>query len=135
MSEGGATMDLVFSTDGIERSKRYAAWQGAICDVYVHVDVASNDRSDYEGFIREAHFGAVTVTDVLLSEQHISRRSRHIAKLDKDCYYVEFVEYGIAPVLKVLRFYRCWCRHDPCNPAEPWLNPAQSGNFTGPASW
>lgn len=93
-------MDLVFSTDNIERSKRYAAWQGAICDVYVHVDVASDDRSDYEGFIREAHFGAVTVTDVLLSEQHISRRSRHIAKLDKDCYYVEFVQHGRVNVLQ-----------------------------------
>jgi AraC-like DNA-binding protein len=93
-------MDLVFSTDSIERSKRYAAWQGAICDVYVHVDVASDDRSDYEGFIREARFGAVTVTDVLLSEQRISRRPRHIAKLDKDCYYVEFVQQGRINILQ-----------------------------------
>ena len=93
-------MDLVFSTDSIERSKRYAAWQGAICDVYVHVDVASDNRSDYQGFIREAHFGAVTVTDVLLSEQQISRRPQHIAKLDKDCYYVEFVQHGKVNVLQ-----------------------------------
>ena len=65
-----ADMDLVFSTDAIEPTKRYAAWQGAICDVYVHVDVKSEQRSDYRGFIREARFGAVTMTDVLLSEQH-----------------------------------------------------------------
>jgi AraC-like DNA-binding protein len=93
-------MDLVFSTEGIEPAKRYAAWQGAICDVYVHVDVASDKRSDYHGFIREARFGAVTMTDVLLSEQRISRRERHIAKLDKDCYYVEFVQHGKVNILQ-----------------------------------
>ena len=93
-------MDLVFSTEGIEQSKRYAAWQGAICDVYVHVDVESDKRSDYHGFIREARFGAITMTDVLLSEQRISRRERHIAKLDKDCYYVEFVQQGKVNILQ-----------------------------------
>lgn len=98
-------MDLVFSTDGIEPSKRYAAWQGAICDVYVHVDVDAEKRSDYHGFIREAHFGAITMTDVLLSEQRISRRERHIAKLDKDCYYVEFVQYGKINVLQAGRSF------------------------------
>jgi hypothetical protein len=66
-------MDLVFSTEAIERTKRYAAWQGAICDVYVHVDVKSEQRSDYRGFIREARFGAVTMTDVLLSERNVAR--------------------------------------------------------------
>jgi len=96
-------MDLVFSTETIERAKRYAAWQGAICDVYVHVDVNSEQRSDYRGFIREARFGAVTMTDVLLSEQKISRRQRHIAKLDKDCYYVQFLQRGKMNVLQAGR--------------------------------
>jgi AraC-like DNA-binding protein len=98
--DGCATMDLVFSTDNIEPSKRYAAWQGAICDVYVHVDVAADKRDDYHGFIREAHFGAVSLTDVLLSEQHISRRQRHIARLDKDCYYIELIQHGRVNVLQ-----------------------------------
>jgi AraC-like DNA-binding protein len=62
--------------------------------------VASDKRSDYHGFIREARFGAVTMTDVLLSEQRISRRERHIAKLDKDCYYVEFVQHGKVNILQ-----------------------------------
>ncbi len=93
-------MDLVFSTDSIERDKRYAAWQGAICDVYVHVDVNSEQRSDYRGFIREARFGAVTMTDVLLSEQKITRRQRHIAQLDKDCYYIQFLQRGKINVLQ-----------------------------------
>lgn len=93
-------MELVFTTEGLAPAKRYAAWQGAICDVYVHVDVNAEKRSDYEGFIREARFGAVTMTDVLLSEQRITRRERHIAKLDKDCYYVEFVQQGKVNVLQ-----------------------------------
>jgi AraC-like DNA-binding protein len=98
-----ADMDLVFSTDSIERAKRYAAWQGAICDVYVNVDVNSDQRADYRGFIREAHFGAVTLTDILLSEQKITRRQRHIAKLDKDCYYVQFLQRGKINVLQAGR--------------------------------
>ena len=93
-------MDLIFSTDGVERNKRYAAWQGAICDVYVHVDVNSENRSDYQGFIREARFGSVMMTDVLLSGQKISRRARHIAKLDKDCYYAQFIQQGKINVLQ-----------------------------------
>jgi AraC-like DNA-binding protein len=93
-------MNLVFSTEAIEKAKRYAAWQEAICDVYVHVDVNSEKRSDYDGFIREAQFGPVMMTDVLLSEQKISRRSRHIAKLDKDCYYAQFIQRGKVNVLQ-----------------------------------
>jgi len=93
-------MDLVFTTEDLEPSKRYAAWQGAICDVYVHVDVNAEKRSDYQGFIREARFGSVTMTDVLVSEQRITRRERHIAKLDKDCYYVEFVHQGKVNILQ-----------------------------------
>ena len=96
-------MDLVFSTESVEKAKRYGAWQGAICDVYVHVDVSSEQRSDYRGFIREARFGAVTMTDVLLSEQKIVRRPRHIAKLDKDCYYVQFLQRGKMNVLQAGR--------------------------------
>ena len=60
----------------------------------------SEKRSDYRGFIREARFGAVTMTDVLLSEQKISRRQRHIAELDKDCYYVQFLQRGKINVLQ-----------------------------------
>ena len=96
-------MDLVFTTDDLKPSKRYPAWQGAICDVYVHVDEKSEKPFDYEGSIREAKFGPVTMTDVLPSEQRISRRERYIAKLDKDCDYVEFVQQGKINVLQAGR--------------------------------
>lgn len=87
-------MDLVFSTDQFEPVKRYAAWRDAICDVYVHVDVAAAEPEDYKGFIREAHFGEIVMTDILLSEQRISRRAHHISSLDKDCYYLQLIHHG-----------------------------------------
>jgi hypothetical protein len=37
---------------------------------------------------------------VLLSEQKITRRQRHIAKLDKDCYYAQFIQRGRLNVLQ-----------------------------------
>ncbi|MBX6322795.1 MAG: AraC family transcriptional regulator [Rhodospirillaceae bacterium] len=93
-------MDLIFSTERLAQDKRYAAWRETICDVYVHVDVDTDDPSNYEGFIREAKFGDVTVTDIMLSHQHIARRRRHLARLDKDCYYVQFIQTGNINVLQ-----------------------------------
>ncbi|MBR0703803.1 helix-turn-helix domain-containing protein [Bradyrhizobium sp. 62B] len=93
-------MDLVFTTEELDPAKRFAAWQDAICDHYVHVDVNAVKPADYQGFIREAQFGPVTMSDVFLSEQRISRRERHIAKLDKDCYYVQFLQQGSMDVLQ-----------------------------------
>lgn len=93
-------MDLVFSTDALDRAKRYAAWRDAICDVYVHVNVEADDPENYDGFIRETQFGNVAITDCLLSQQHISRRKSHLSKLDKDCYYVQFIQTGSINVLQ-----------------------------------
>ncbi len=87
-------MDLVFSTDQYAPSGRYAAWRDAICDVYVHVDVKATDPEHYRGFIREAEFGDVVLTDILLSEQRIRRNNRHISQLDKDCYYLQLLHSG-----------------------------------------
>lgn len=93
-------MDLVFSTDALAPAKRYASWREAICDVYVHVDVKATRPEDYKGFIREARFGEVVLTDILLSEQRIRRNSRHIAELDKDCYYLQLIHHGHVNVVQ-----------------------------------
>jgi AraC-like DNA-binding protein len=93
-------MELIFSTEKLARAKRYAAWRDAICDVYVNVDVRAEDQSDYDGFIREVQLGAVTATDILLSPQQISRRRTHLSRLDKDCYYVQFIQTGNINVLQ-----------------------------------
>jgi AraC-like DNA-binding protein len=93
-------MDLVFSTDALAPAKRYAAWREAICDVYVHVDVKATRPEDYRGFIREARFGEVVLTDILLSEQRIRRNNRHIAQLDKDCCYLQLIHHGHLNVIQ-----------------------------------
>jgi AraC-like DNA-binding protein len=93
-------MDLVFSTDQYAAADRYDAWRGAICDVYVHVDVKAVSPDRYRGFIREAKFGEVVLTDILLSEQRIRRNNQHIAQLDKECYYIQFVQRGNISVLQ-----------------------------------
>ena len=93
-------MDLVFSTDTIEPAKRYAAWRDAICDVYVHVDVKATDPENYKGFIHETQFGDVVLTDILVSEQTINRNPQHIAKLDKECFYIQLIHSGSVNVLQ-----------------------------------
>ena len=93
-------MELVFTTDNLARAKRYAAWQAAICDFYVHVDVRATQPEDYRGFIREACFGDVVLTDILLSEQSIRRNGQHISRLDKDCYYLQLIHHGHLNVLQ-----------------------------------
>ncbi|MBX3530128.1 MAG: helix-turn-helix domain-containing protein [Rhizobiaceae bacterium] len=93
-------MDLVFDTQTLPQAQRYAAWRDAICDVYVHVDVKATRPEDYRGFIREAKFGEVVLTDILLSEQRIRRNNRHISQLDKECYYIQLVHRGNISVVQ-----------------------------------
>jgi AraC-like DNA-binding protein len=99
-------MDLVFATDELPQAKRYAAWRDAICDVYVHVDVKAVDPDRYRGFIREAKFGEVVLTDILLSEQRIRRNRQHISKLDKECYYLQLVQRGNISVVQAGETHR-----------------------------
>ncbi|MEP9390147.1 AraC family transcriptional regulator [Mesorhizobium sp. KR9-304] len=93
-------MDLVFSTEDLPTPKRYNAWREAICDFYVHVDVKATRPEDYRGFIREARFGDIVMTDILLSEQSIRRQSQHISRLDKDCYYLQLIHRGSLNVVQ-----------------------------------
>jgi hypothetical protein len=88
------------SKDDYAPSDRYNAWRDAICDVYVHVDVKAADPDRYRGFIREASFGDVVLTDILLSEQHIRRNKRHISRLDKECYYLQLIHKGSISVVQ-----------------------------------
>jgi AraC-like DNA-binding protein len=90
----------MFDTQNLPQAERYAAWRDAICDVYVNVDVAATRPEDYRGFIREAKFGEVVMTDILLSEQRIRRNRQHIARLDKDCYYLQLIHSGSVNVVQ-----------------------------------
>ena len=59
-----------------------------------------DDPERYRGFIREAKFGDVVLTDILLSEQRIRRNNRHISMLDKDCYYIQLLQSGNISVIQ-----------------------------------
>jgi AraC-like DNA-binding protein len=83
-------MKTVFSTEGLKVEKRFAAWQEAICEHYLKVDVSSPDRDNYKGFISKSVLGPVSLTDVFGSAQDIVRNRQHIAHLDKECFYVMF---------------------------------------------
>ena len=60
-------MEVVFDTKPLAAAKRRQAWRDAICEIYLQVDCAAEQDSEYAGFVREARFGDVTLTDTLLS--------------------------------------------------------------------
>jgi AraC-like DNA-binding protein len=87
-------MQVVFDTKPLAAAVRRQAWRDAICEIYLQVDCAAEQDSEYAGFVREARFGDVTLTDTLLSPQSIRRQSRHLAHADKDCYYAGIEQMG-----------------------------------------
>jgi AraC-like DNA-binding protein len=87
-------MKVVFDTKSLAPAKRRQAWRDAICEIYLQVDCVAEQDNEYAGFVREARFGAVTLTDTLLSPQSIRRQNRHIAHFDKDCYYAGIEQIG-----------------------------------------
>ncbi|HXY75095.1 MAG TPA: helix-turn-helix domain-containing protein [Dehalococcoidales bacterium] len=87
-------MKNVFSTKDIEKTKRFAAWQEALCEHYLKVDTCSQNPTDYEGFLNKSILGPVVLSDVFLSTQKITRNHHHIALLDKDCFYIMFPSKG-----------------------------------------
>lgn len=93
-------MEVVFDTDNIAPAKRFAAWQEAICECYVRVDVEATRPEQYKGYVREASFGDIMLTDIFVSEQRIRRNAQHIARLDKDCYYLQLLQRGGMNVLQ-----------------------------------
>jgi hypothetical protein len=60
-------MKVVFDTKPLAAAIRRQAWRDAICEIYLQVDCVAEQDSEYAGFVREARFGDVTLTDTLLS--------------------------------------------------------------------
>jgi AraC-like DNA-binding protein len=87
-------MQVVFDSKTLPAAKRRQAWRDAICEIYLNVDCAADQSGDYDGFSREAKFGAVTLTDTLISPQVVQRQGQHIAHFDKDCYYIGIEHIG-----------------------------------------
>jgi AraC-like DNA-binding protein len=93
-------MQVMFDSTTLPAAKRRQAWRDAICEIYLQVDCAAEQRTDYDGFVREARFGAVTLTDALLSPQSIRRQSLHISRFDKDYYYAGIERVGSVNILQ-----------------------------------
>jgi AraC-like DNA-binding protein len=87
-------METVFSTKEMDPIKRFSAWQEAICEHYLNVDVSSDDPINYNGFLEKSVVGPTILTDVYLSRQEIFRRNNHIAHLDKEVIYLMFPSKG-----------------------------------------
>lgn len=87
-------MQVKFDSKTLPAAKRRQAWRDAICEIYLQVDCAAEQNSDYEGFVREARFGGVTLTDTLISPQSIHRQNLHISHFDKDFYYIGIEQIG-----------------------------------------
>ena len=87
-------MKTVFSTKNIEKTKRFTAWQEALCEHYLRVDTRSQTPTDYEGFLNKSILGPTVLSEVFLSTQDIVRSHRHIALLDKDCFYIMYPSKG-----------------------------------------
>jgi AraC-like DNA-binding protein len=91
-------MQTIFDSKTLPAAKRREAWHDAICDIYLQVDCAAEQQDDYEGFVRELGFGAMTLTDTLSSPQSVLRQSRHIARLEKDCYFMGIAQSGCVKI-------------------------------------
>ena len=91
-------MQTIFDSKTLPAAKRRQAWQDAICQIYLQVDCAAEQQDDYEGFVRELRFGAMTLTDTLSSPQSVLRQSRHIARLEKDCYFLGLAQSGCVEI-------------------------------------
>ncbi len=87
-------MNLVFTTADLPAAARHRAWQEALCALYVRVDSRCDAVDDYRGFVKESSFGTVTITDCLIAPQCINRRQSHLARVDKDCFYVALTQKG-----------------------------------------
>jgi len=87
-------METVFSTKDFEATRRFAAWQEALCEHYLRVDTRSQNPIDYKGFLKKSMLGSVILSEVFLSTQDIVRNHQHIALLDKDCFYIMFPSKG-----------------------------------------
>ena len=91
-------MQTVFDSKTLPAAKRREAWVDAICEIYLRVDCAIKPQTEYDGFVRETRLGQVTLTDTLGSSQIVQRQKRHIARIEKDCYYVGLVQRGIGQI-------------------------------------
>ena len=91
-------MDVVFDSRAMPAETRRQAWRQAICEIYLQVDCAADPSQTYAGYVQEARFGDLTITDALISPQTIRRRRQHIGGFGKNCYYIGIEHLGAVDI-------------------------------------
>lgn len=93
-----------------------------IRDVCVHLDVTVDDISACEGRVRVAGFGAVKLTETTGFPQRFIRQKSHLATLDKDCFYMQFLKRGAMRIvqrnLAVVSHPGAGCLISACDPYD-----------------
>ena len=96
----GEIVKTIIDTRDLAPELRLQAWQNMIRDVYVNLDVTAEDASACEGRVRVASFGAVKLTETAGFPQRFIRRKAHLATLDKDCFYMQFLKRGVMQIVQ-----------------------------------
>jgi AraC-like DNA-binding protein len=91
-------VEVVFDSKSVAAGKRREAWRDAICEIYLQVDCEVGSAREYSGYVQEARYGAVTITDAIISPQVIRRRACHVGNFDKDCYYIGIEHIGAVDI-------------------------------------
>jgi AraC-like DNA-binding protein len=87
-------MRTVIETKSFSPSRRVNAFRQAICDIYANVDVSTEDRTDYNGVLRESGFGNVNLTECEAWPLVVERGTSHIASAGKECHFVQLMQHG-----------------------------------------
>lgn len=92
--KGRGVMETLFDTTSIPKAKRFSAWQDALCGNYVTVDASLDDPDTYFGYIKYADFGGVQLSETTGPSQKVVRRRGHLARIEKDCFYLQVLAKG-----------------------------------------
>ena len=93
-------MRTVIETKSFSPSRRVNAFRQAICDIYANVDVSAEDRTDYNGVLRESRFGNVNLTECEAWPLVVERGKSHIANSGKECHFVQLMQHGRSDIVQ-----------------------------------
>src|SRR5580658_8541030 len=93
-------MRTVIETKSFSPSRRVNAFRQAICDIYADVDVSAEDRTDYDGVLKESRFGNVNLTECEAWPLVVERGKSNIANSGKECHFVQLMQHGRSDIVQ-----------------------------------
>lgn len=91
-------MEAIYDSAVHAPRRRGEAWREALCGRYVTVEARLDEPDAYFGAARAAEFGEVILSETWGAGQVVTRDRRHLARLDKDCCYVQMPDHGVIAV-------------------------------------